>query len=306
MELGERAKGRILNIQHFCMDDGPGIRTVVFLKGCPLKCVWCHNPESQAFYSELMYRPDKCVNCMSCVRVCPGKCHRAEGATHVFAREDCKNCGMCSSVCEFDALSTAGIILSVEDVMEEILSEKVFYEQSGGGITLSGGEPLAQPDFSMEILKECREAGIHTCVETCGFAQKETLRRIAEYTDLFLFDYKLTDDRLHREYTGADRKPIMENLRLLKELDIPVILRCPMIPGINLEEDHYMGIAATAQNHGNILEIQLEPYHPLGVGKNRALGKKPEYARTEFLEKKELEEAAELIRKNVRVPVKIN
>lgn len=306
MKETETIQGRILNIQHFCVDDGPGIRTTVFLKGCPLRCAWCHNPESQAFRRELMYRADACKNCGACSAACGNACHAMEDGSHTFDRTACKNCGSCSEVCAFDALQMAGQDKTVEEVMEELLPDKIFYESSGGGVTLSGGEPLSQPDFSYVLLKACKEEGIHTSVETCGFGKKETMQRIAEVTDLFLYDYKLTDPILHRKYTGVDIAPVLENLRFLHERGAAVILRCPMIPGVNLNEAHYRGIITLAQAYENIREIQLEPYHPLGVSKAEALGRTPEYDRKEFLEKSELAGALELIREHTKVPVNIN
>lgn len=264
-------EGTIFNIQKFCVNDGPGIRTTVFLKGCPLKCLWCHNPESQADKPEVMFYDEKCVSCGRCAQVCPQGCHVFPNGTHRFNRENCVHCFQCTELgCE--ALEKAGKRISAEEALSEVLKDKIFYETSGGGMTLSGGEPLYQFDFSLDLLKKAKEAGLHTAMETCGLAAPEKIREIAEYVDLFLFDWKETNEELHKQFTGVGNRRIIENLELLNALSKDIILRCPIIPGCNDREEHFSGIADTANRLEHILHIELEPYHALGEGKYLSLG----------------------------------
>lgn len=266
-------KGIIFNIQKFCTNDGPGIRTNVFLKGCPLKCIWCHNPESQTFRPELMFYADKCVGCGRCLAVCPNECHKfsAQGA-HTIDRSVCGACFACTEL-YCGALESAGREASVEEVLEEVLKDKIFYENSSGGMTLSGGEPLAQFEFSLELLKRAKAEGLHTAIETCGFVSAEKMEEIVQYTDLFLFDYKETDPELHTRFTGADNRLILQNLELLNRIGKEIILRCPLIPGCNDRTEHFLGIAETANRLEYVLHVELEPYHPLGEGKVASLGR---------------------------------
>lgn len=297
--------GKLLNIQHFCVDDGPGIRTTVFLKGCPLRCAWCHNPESQSPRGELLYRAEKCVACGVCSSVCTQEVHRFADGVHTLKRDGCRACGGCVETCLPGALELAGLDMSIPQVMEEVLLDRVFYRRSGGGVTLSGGEPLAQPAFTAALLQACREEGLHTCVETCGYGKTEDLLKISEYTDLFLFDYKLTDPDRHRAYTGVTNTGILKNLDALCLQGKAVILRCPMIPEVNLEPGHYDAIASLANQYPNIREIHLEPYHPLGVGKAMALAKPVVYDNPAFLEKGDLLKVQAYIGEKTAVPVKI-
>lgn len=263
-------KGTIFNIQKFCVNDGPGIRTTVFLKGCPLKCAWCHNPESQSSEPEIMFYKDKCVNCERCAAVCKNGCHIFIGGTHIFEREKCVKCFECTKTgCE--ALEKAGREISADEVLDEVLKDKIFYDNSGGGITLSGGEPLYQFEFSLEILKKVKENGLHTAVETCGFAA-DRIKEISKYVDLFLFDYKETNDELHKKFTGVGNDVILKNLSLLNDMGKSIILRCPIIPGCNDRKEHFKGICAAANEFEHILHIELEPYHPLGESKYVSLG----------------------------------
>lgn len=264
--------GIVFDIQKFCLNDGPGIRTTVFLKGCPLKCVWCHNPESQAKSFELMFRKDKCLFCGKCVSSCKRKCHGFENGEHVFQREKCVGCFSCVTV-GCDALKRVGREVTLDEVLSEALKDKIFYEQSGGGITLSGGEPLFQTDFSIELLKKAKENGLHTAIETCGYASKNDVERIAEYADLILFDYKETDGKSHERFTGVDNSVILENLSLLNSLNKEIVLRCPIVPGCNDRDDHFLGIATVANKFKQIRRIELEPYHSLGEGKYACLDK---------------------------------
>lgn len=262
-------KGIVFNIQHFSVDDGPGIRTTVFLKGCPLHCAWCHNPESHSSTKEILYDSSLCIGCGGCTKVCPN------GGSGIREREKsrCTACGRCAEICPTKALELAGREMAAEEVLEEVLRDRAFYETSHGGITLSGGEPLMQIDFSVDILTKAKKAGLQTCVETCGYASAENIRALAEVTDLFLYDWKLTDSALHKQYTGADNRVIGENLRMLDALGKNVILRCPIIPGVNDTEDHFAGIAALANILPNVLRIELEPYHALGIEKSKRMGK---------------------------------
>lgn len=245
-------EGRIFNIQKFCTDDGPGIRTTVFLKGCPLKCVWCHNPESQSAEPEIMFHADKCTRC--------GKC---EGVT---AQSE-------SFVCINGAKEICGKNASVDYVVDEVLKDKCFYDNSGGGVTLSGGEPLYQYDFSLSLLKKFKKYKLHTAIETCGFASPTKIREIANYTDLFLFDFKETNSALHKSFTGFGNEPILSNLELLSNMKKQIVLRCPVIPGCNDRPEHFNGICNIANALEGIIGVEIEPYHSLGENKYFSLGR---------------------------------
>lgn len=268
--------GTIFNIQKFCVNDGPGIRTTVFLKGCPLRCIWCHNPESKKTAPEMFYNAQKCVKCGRCAKACDKVCHEFSDDVHLYDREKCAVCGKCAEVCPTEALETAGYEISVEDALRDVLKDKVFYDNSGGGMTVSGGEPMLQFDFTLSLMKSAKEAGLHTCMETCGYAPEERYREIAPYVDIFLFDYKITDPEKHRECTGVTNELILSNLRMLDGAGSKIILRCPIIPTVNDTEEHLSAIANLANSLSNVLEINIEPYHPLGSGKSEMLGR--EYA----------------------------
>lgn len=264
--------GTIFNIQKFSINDGPGIRTTVFMKGCPLNCLWCHNPESKSRKTEIFFDARKCVGCRSC-EVCPYGCHVFTDTEHIFNREKCIACGKCAAECYTDALELVGTEKSVEEIIAEVMKDEAFYENSGGGMTLSGGEPMFQFDFTYELLKRAKENGLHTCIETCGFAKREQYEKIADLVDIFLFDYKETDPGKHKEFTGVTNELILENLKKLDEKGCKTVLRCPIIPGLNDTDEHFTGIAKTANSLRNVLEINVEPYHPLGKGKSEMLGK---------------------------------
>jgi len=264
--------GVVFNIQRFSLYDGPGVRTVVFLKGCPLRCIWCHNPEGLQAKPQLLYDPDRCIGCMECVAACPNFCHGQEAGRHVFDRTSCTGCGSCAGQCCSGAVSVAGEEMTPQAVMEQVLRDREIYFASGGGLTISGGEPLAQPDFTARLLQLAKQAGIHTVLQTSGFCSAETIREVAGHTDLFLYDYKATDDALHRRLCGVSNKMILSNLKLLEELEAEVILRCPIVPGQNDDDDHICGIAAVARAHTCVKQIHLEPYHRLGIGKALWLG----------------------------------
>jgi len=270
----EPGKGVIFNIQKFCVNDGPGIRTTVFFKGCPLRCIWCHNPESNQAKKEIFFDAKKCIGCGACLKTCEKCLHQigSEGE-HLYDRGQCVACGVCAENCVAGALEQVGEDKTVEEILAEVKKDEVFYQTSGGGMTVSGGEPLAQFAFVKELLKRAKEEGLHTCMETCGYTTEEKIREIAPLVDLFLFDYKETDAKRHEEYTGVSNEQILKNLFLLDELGVKTILRCPIIPTLNDRDDHFAGIAATANQLKNVQEIHIEPYHPLGSGKSEMLGK---------------------------------
>lgn len=298
--------GRVLNIQHFCVDDGPGIRTTVFLKGCPLSCAWCHNPESQETHQELICRADRCVRCGACVSACPTGAHTLTAQGHSLDREKCTRCMTCVGICHYGALESAGKEMTAHEVLADVLSDRTFYETSGGGITLSGGEPTAQPQFSEALLMAAKQEGLSTAMETCAFCSTETLLRLAAHTDLFLLDWKLGNDALHRQYTGVSNELIRENVARLCEIGARVILRCPLIPDVNLTKEHYESIVSLANTYPNIEQIDLEGYHPLGVGKAETIGKTAPYRNESFLEKETLEAIRAYITSRVKIPVTIS
>lgn len=294
----------IFNIQRFSVDDGPGIRTTVFFKGCPLSCIWCHNPESHRREPELMYNAQKCIGCGACTTVCDHGGHAFTENGHTVDRSGCIACGACAGICPTKAVEMAGREESIDSILKEVLSDRIFYEQSGGGMTVSGGEPLYQPAAVTSLCRAAKEAGLHVAMETCGFASESVVRMAAPWVDLFLFDYKAPAD-VHETLTGVPQKPILETLALLSALDKQVILRCPIIPGCNDTDGHFADIVALAKQYDNIREVHLEPYHPLGISKCEQLGREIRYDNRSFLDANVLqartEEMTQQCGKTVRI-----
>ncbi|UCB42952.1 MAG: glycyl-radical enzyme activating protein, partial [Dehalococcoidales bacterium] len=271
----ETTEGVIFNIQTYSIHDGPGIRTTVFLKGCPLRCLWCQNPESQLLQPEIFFDSEKCTGCGKCVQACP------EGAIEIHegrSRTDrglCQGIGKCAEVCPNEARSLMGKHVTAGEVFKEVAADSIFYQRSGGGVTLGGGEPLAQPKFAISLLKLCKDAGIHTALDTCGYARWETVKQVLEFVDLVLYDFKHMDPVEHEKYTGVSNDLILENVkRIHHDLSVPSIARIPVIPGYN---DSVENIEATAKfiitELGNETNVHLLPYHRLGESKYDSLEK---------------------------------
>ena len=248
----------IFDIQRNSFVDGPGIRTTVFFKGCNLKCAWCHNPESQSAKPQIMFYKDKCSGCGKCLEVCPNNL------------EKCDFCGRCEIFCASDARKVCGREYTVDEVFSEVIKDKAFYDNSGGGVTFSGGECMLQIDFLCEILEKCKENGIHTAVDTAGNVPWEYFERILKYTDLFLYDIKLFDREKHKQYTGADNKVILDNLKKLFEGGASVWIRIPVIPGANDTEEEMRKIKEFLKPYSP-LKIELLCYHKMGEHKYDAL-----------------------------------
>lgn len=266
--------GIVFDIQRFALNDGPGIRTTVFLKGCPMECLWCHNPESQNFKPQLSFNAEKCINCFECANVCPSGVHQNINGKHEVIFDLCKLSGECIEVCPSGALKTIGIQSSVDEVISEVLKDLLYYKNSGGGLTISGGEPLAQYEFTKALLITAKVAGLHTCIDTCGLAKQKHYEEIFPYVDLFLFDYKATGSEVHRELTKVDNKLILRNLNFLLENNANVILRCPLMPGINDKREHLEAIGILADTYPMLKEIRILPYHSFGRDKAERIGMK--------------------------------
>lgn len=274
-------KAPVFNIQTYCIHDGPGIRTTVFLKGCPLRCLWCSNPESNEFYPQLMTYSSKCTACGRCLPACPNQAisvffpkNPEDKPYAVTDRTLCTNCGKCIDACPSEAREIAGKDMTVEEVIEEVLKDKLFLTTSGGGMTISGGEALAHADFSAALFQATHENGLHTAIETCSFASRNVIDKVFPHVDLGLLDIKHMNSDIHKKLTGVPNEQILDNIKHVhNDLHIPVIIRIPTIPGYNADEAN---IAATAQfvrdELGTDVAIHLLPYHQLGESKTESLG----------------------------------
>lgn len=267
------ARGVVFDIQRFSTHDGPGIRTTVFLKGCPLDCVWCHNPESKRFEPELLYTPMLCIGCGSCVERCPESAHAMVDGAHVFDRSRCRACLSCVTTCHAQALETTGREMTSGAMLAEVEKDRVFFQESGGGLTMSGGEPTAQIGFTLEVVSRAKAAGLTTCLETCGFGRPVDFLSLVPHVDLFLWDLKDTDEIRHLANTGVPLRPILENLRTVDRAGGVTILRCIMVPGVNVDDDHLRRIGAVRDELANCLGVELLEYHPLGAAKQERLGR---------------------------------
>lgn len=260
--------GYILEYKRFAVHDGDGIRTTLFLKGCPLACRWCHNPEGISFKPELAYLAHKCVGCGEC-GVCPEGAHIFDGG-HTFVREKCTACGKCADECLGEALTLYGKKISAEEAAEILCLDRDFFVSSGGGVTLSGGEPLMQPEFTAEVFRLVKEQGISTALDTCGYAKKSALDTVLPYTDKVLFDIKAARSDTHEKYTGKPNEPILENLRYISSRGIPIEIRIPLIPGVNDGELDEIGkILAPLER---ITAVRVLPYHGYAATKYESLG----------------------------------
>lgn len=266
-------KGLISQVQRWSIHDGPGIRTTVFLKGCPLRCVWCHNPELQSFGTELLFDSTRCVACGRCVAVCPSGAAQWAGDAIELIRSRCQACGACARACPNEAREVVGKYLSPGEVLGELVRDRVFYERSGGGIAVSGGEPLAQPVFTAELLRGAKEAGLHTALDTCGYAAHAVLRDIARHVDLVLYDLKQMDSRLHTVQTGVSNDVILENLAWLLHEGPSVWIRIPVVHGFTDDDMNFEAAAAFLAREGRPALIELLPYHEFGVPKYHRLGR---------------------------------
>ena len=263
--------GMIFGIQHFSIHDGNGVRTNIFLMGCPLRCIWCHNPEGISSTPLLSFSTGRCTGCKECFNLCP-KVHGMTNEDRILNREDCKYCFKCVKACAGNALEQVGYEISVGEVMDAVLRDKRYYESSGGGATLSGGEPMVQFVFTKAILDECKSAGINTAIETCGVAQTAQFEQILPLVDTFLYDIKESNSALHKKYTGKDNALILSNLDFLASRGARIILRCPIIPGLNDRADHFKFLAELSIKYPSILGIEIMPYHKLGVSKSVRMG----------------------------------
>ena len=265
----EQTLGRIINIKRFEIHDGDGLRTTLFLKGCPLRCKWCHNPETLSPKSELGYYAHKCISCGKCVEICPYGAHAIKDGKHTFDREKCKTCGKCASVCLGDALIFYGEKVTPSDILPKLIADKEFYKSSGGGVTVSGGEPLLQADFVAEVLRLLKQKDINTAVDTCLFASKTQLEKVVPFTDTFLVDVKAFDRELHKELTGQYNDLILDNIRYLSSIGKQMEIRIPFVPNQNSGE---IGkIAEFLSSIQTIKGVRVLPYHNLSGTKYDSL-----------------------------------
>lgn len=267
------AAGIVMNIQKYSIHDGPGIRTTVFLKGCPLNCWWCHNPESQKSNPEIMFFKEKCKSCGLCLKMCPQKAIEFVDGYPVTNEGKCNLCGKCTDFCTSNAREIIGKEMTVKDLMKEIIKDEAFYDESNGGVTFSGGEPLMHADYLNDILRACKNRGIHTTIDTSGYTDWSQFEKIIDNTDLFLFDIKHMDNEKHFKYMGVGNTVILENLKKLSERGSNIYIRMPIIAGVN-DDDKNIDAAVDFISKLNIIHVNLLPYHKMGMDKYVRLNKK--------------------------------
>lgn len=262
-------KRLITDIQRFSLNDGPGIRTTVFFKGCNMRCTWCHNPETLSMEQDLMFYPSKCIGCGKCFSACPTGAQKCVEGKHLIDRGLCIRCGKCAQVCYAQALVMSGREMTVEQIMAEVRQDKAYYEASGGGVTLSGGEVLCHVDFAVELAKACHAEGISVAIETNLSMPYAYTAPLLEQVDVVMADCKLFDEQLHKQYTGVSNRAVLENIREIR--DVPLIVRTPLIPGVTATKENLRSIAKELASKGNLIYYQLLNFNPLGGTKYQSL-----------------------------------
>jgi pyruvate formate lyase activating enzyme len=270
LDARENVKGLISDIQKFSLHDGPGIRTLIFMKGCPIKCLWCSNPETQRHHEEITFLQNHCMGCGDCVSICPVAA--IDPGTFEINRDRCDNCGKCGDVCPANAKNRVGRWVTVDELIKKVESDRIFYRNSGGGVTVSGGEPSFQYGFVSRFLKACQEININTAIETCGYAKWEHVEAIVRFSDLVFFDIKHMDAGIHRELTGKSNTLILQNIVNTTAI-APVTIRIPVIPGYNDSKENITETVNFVRRLKNITKIELLPYHSLGAVKYEGLGR---------------------------------
>ena len=270
-----KVTGCVFNVQRFSIQDGPGIRTTVFMKGCPLACHWCSNPESMNSFPEIAHRDTLCNGCGDCLKICPLEAIILSSSDGKFEikidREKCNNCGKCIEVCTPGALKFYGQTMSLDEVFDEVKRDSHFYSNSGGGVTAGGGEPLSHEDFVAELFRRCKRIGIHTTLDSCGYASVSALEKVLSETDLVMFDLKLMNSRLHRQFTGRNNEVIHRNARLVVAKGVQMIIRIPLITGINDSDENLIETARFVSELNNSLHVDILPYHRFGESKYKML-----------------------------------
>lgn len=298
MDIGYETTGNVFDIQRYSIHDGPGIRTIVFLKGCPLKCKWCCNPESQILQPVVMFKEDNCIHCGECIKACPKGAISLDNLNFID-RNLCNGCGECANVCLTGALTMKGEELTVQEIIKELKKDAITYRRSGGGITLSGGEPLLQHKFSIEILKACKSQGWSTAIETTGYTEDlHVLEEILPYLDLVLFDIKSIDNDIHKKYTGVSNELILKNALTVSKLAKKMVVRIPTIKGVNASVKGMQKICDFVKTLNNIKTIHILPYHTYGANKYKLLGREYPMGEIETLTQEEINNFEDIIKKN--------